>query len=90
MLAKVWKKALLAVCILACVINVMYKLISRTSLDVQLKSVQEQTSATNIWEDKQDEPEEENLSEEKQAEKQAEENKKEEKSSDDDTIVVIY
>lgn len=86
MLAKVWKKVLLGICILACIINVMYKLISRTSLDVQLKSIQEQTSATNIWKDNEDKAVEKKLSEEKQME----ENKINAKSSDENTIVVIY
>lgn len=86
MLAKVWKKVLLGICILACIINVMYKLISRTSLDVQLKSIQEQTSATNIWKDNEDKAVEKKLSEEKQTE----ENKINAKSSDENTIVVIY
>lgn len=40
MLAKIWKKALLAICIIACIYNVMHKLVSRTSLEVQLKSIE--------------------------------------------------
>ncbi len=44
MLAKIWKKLLMAICIIACIYNVMHKLVSRTSLEEQLKSVQEQTS----------------------------------------------
>ena len=49
MLAKVWKKVLLAVCILACLFNVVYKLVSRTSLEVQLKSVQNQSSLIDLF-----------------------------------------
>lgn len=40
MLAKIWKKLLLAICIIACIYNVMNKLVSRTSLETQLKSVE--------------------------------------------------
>ena len=40
MLAKIWKKLLFAICIIACIYNVMNKLVSRTSLEVQLKSVE--------------------------------------------------
>lgn len=38
MLAKLWKKVLLAVCIIACIFNVMSKLVNRHSLEVNLKS----------------------------------------------------
>lgn len=38
MLAKLWKKFLLAVCIVACIFNIMIKLVSRNSLEVNLKS----------------------------------------------------
>jgi len=38
MLAKLWKKVLLAVCIIACIFNVMSKLVNRNSLEVNLKS----------------------------------------------------
>lgn len=81
MLAKIWKKVLLAICILACMINVMYKLVSRTSLDVQLKSIQDQMDITNIWQNNEKESIEEN---------QANENAIKKESSDNDTIVVIY
>lgn len=50
MLAKVWKKALLLICILACIYNVMHKLVSRTSLELQLKSVQNQNSIIDMLE----------------------------------------
>lgn len=40
MLAKIWKKLLLAICIIACIFNVMLKLVNRTSLEVNLESVQ--------------------------------------------------
>lgn len=40
MLAKIWKKVLFAICIIACIYNVMNKLVSRTSLELQLKSIE--------------------------------------------------
>ena len=40
MLAKIWKKLLLAICIIACIYNVMSKLVSRTSLERQLESIE--------------------------------------------------
>ncbi len=48
MLAKVWKKVLLAICILACIYNVMHKLLSRTSLEFQLESVKNQSSIIDM------------------------------------------
>ena len=51
MLAKVWKKVLFAVCIVACIYNVMHKLIRRTSLEAQLKSVQNQGSIIQMLDD---------------------------------------
>ena len=39
MLAKVWKKVLLAICIIACIYNVMSKIVYRHSLEENLKSV---------------------------------------------------
>lgn len=38
MLAKLWKKVLLAICIIACIFNIMSKLVNRTSLEANLKS----------------------------------------------------
>lgn len=38
MLAKLWKKVLLAICIVACIFNIMTKLVNRNSLEVNLKS----------------------------------------------------
>lgn len=37
MLAKVWKKVLLAVCIIACIYNIMSKLVNRASLEDNLQ-----------------------------------------------------
>ena len=39
MLAKLWKKVLLAVCIIACLFNIMSKIVNRHSLEVNLESV---------------------------------------------------
>ena len=84
MLAKVWKKALLAVCIIACLYNVMHKLVSRTSLEVQLRSVQNQTSLPNISQ----EDEKNNNSESRTTINTNPVN--DEESEEEDTIVVIY
>lgn len=37
MLAKMWKKFLLAVCIIACIYNIMSKLVNRASLEANLQ-----------------------------------------------------
>ena len=37
MLAKVWKKVLLAICIIACIYNIMSKLVNRASLEANLQ-----------------------------------------------------
>ncbi len=47
MLPKIWKKVLLAVCIIACIFNVMSKLVNRNSLEINLKSVND---GKTIWE----------------------------------------
>lgn len=80
MLAKVWKKALMAICIIACIYNVMNKLVSRQSLETQLKSVVNQTGITEIFEKKSESTskEAENIS-----------NTVSEDEEDDSTIVVI-
>ena len=77
MLAKVWKKALMAICILACIYNVMYKLVNRTSLDEQLKSVINQSSLLEMIDDKKESTENENTSTTNE-------------TSKENTIVVIY
>ena len=79
MLAKVWKKLLLAICIIACIYNVMNKLVSRTSLEIQLKSVQNQPSLIEVWTSKTSEVEEVNANEVKAQSKK-----------NNETIVVIY
>ncbi len=82
MLAKVWKKALLAVCIIACLYNVMHKLISRTSLEVQLKSVETKTSVMDSG------YEENSLETDEGKESEFEEDEKSQ-NEENDTIVVI-
>lgn len=42
MLAKLWKKVLLAICIVACLFNIMSKLVNRTSLELNLKQAANQ------------------------------------------------
>lgn len=39
MLAKIWKKLLLAICIIAILFNITYKFVSREKLTDQMKSV---------------------------------------------------
>ncbi len=91
MLAKIWKKALLVVCILFCVYNVMHKLISRKPLEFQLKSVQNQSSIIDMLETNNNKTEpvtdnssvvKENTNQAKPEETQANEN--------NNSIVVIY
>lgn len=54
MLAKLWKKVLLAACIIACIFNIMSKLVSRTSLELNLKSVENGESILSIFKDKEE------------------------------------
>ena len=74
MLAKMWKKILLAICIIACIFNIMSKLVNRTSLELNLKSVVGSESLLSIFkEDKNDkndkEDEEEKTSQEENVQK---------------------
>ena len=55
MLAKIWKKVLLAICIIACLFNIMSKLVNRTSLELNLKSVENGESIFSIFEKKEEE-----------------------------------
>ncbi len=93
MLAKIWKKALLIICILACIYNIMHKLISRTPLELQLKSVQNQNSIVDMLRktDKTNQMPENSSAEEK--ENQTLNTPKPEENTTDvtnNTIVVIY
>lgn len=49
MLAKMWKKVLLAVCIVACIFNIMSKLVNRTSLEENLKSANDGNVVFDIF-----------------------------------------
>ena len=54
MLAKIWKKILLAVCVIAILFNIMSKLVYKTNLKEQLKSVVGGTSISDIFNKKED------------------------------------
>lgn len=49
MLAKVWKKVLLAVCIIACIFNIMSKLVNRHSLKENLESANDGQTVFSIF-----------------------------------------
>ena len=79
MLAKLWKKLLLAVCIVACIYNIMNKLVSRISLETQLNSVIEQTGIPNL------------INKEESSKTNTDNaNMEEVEDSDNERIVVIY
>ena len=48
MLAKIWKKLLLAVCIVACLFNVMNKIVHRESLELNLINATQGSSIFSI------------------------------------------
>lgn len=50
MLAKLWKKVLLAVCIIACIFNIMSKLVNRHSLKENLESANDGKTIFSIFE----------------------------------------
>lgn len=52
MLAKLWKKVLLAICIIACIYNVMSKIVNRHSLEINLESVNDGNTVFNFERDK--------------------------------------
>ena len=54
MLAKVWKKLLLAICIIAILFNITSKLVKRTNLVSQLKSVIGGTSISEFFKDEEE------------------------------------
>lgn len=49
MLAKLWKKVLLAVCIIACIFNIMSKLVNRHSLKENLESANDGETVFSIF-----------------------------------------
>jgi hypothetical protein len=61
MLAKIWKKLLLAICIIACIYNIMNKLVSRKSLESNLRSIINQTSIIKSHDNDDDNPNTENI-----------------------------
>lgn len=49
MLAKMWKQVLLAICIIACIFNIMSKLVNRHSLKENLDSANDGITVFNIF-----------------------------------------
>lgn len=49
MLAKLWKKVLLAVCIIACIFNIMSKLVNRHSLKENLESANDGITIFSVF-----------------------------------------
>ena len=49
MLAKLWKKILLAICIIACIFNIMSKLVNRHSLKENLESANDGVTVFDIF-----------------------------------------
>ena len=49
MLAKMWKKVLFAICIVACIFNIMSKLVNRHSLWENLESVNDRITVFDIF-----------------------------------------
>lgn len=49
MLAKLWKKVLLAVCVIACIFNIMSKLVNRHSLKENLESANDGETVFSIF-----------------------------------------
>lgn len=52
MLAKIWKKVLLIICIIACLFNITYKIVNKTSLKVELQSIVGGESLSSIFKNK--------------------------------------
>ncbi len=48
MLAKIWKKLLLAICIIACLFNITGKIVNRHSLKLNLEAINDGSSAFNF------------------------------------------
>ena len=55
MLAKIWKKVLLVICIIACLFNITYKIVNKTSLKVELQSIVGGESLSSIFNNKEEE-----------------------------------
>ncbi len=63
MLAKMWKKVLLAVCIVACIFNIMSKLVNRTSLEDSLNDANDGNVVFDIFTKKEENAEQEPVNE---------------------------
>lgn len=59
MLAKMWKKVLLAICIIACIYNIMSKLVNRGSLEANLHRANDGNTVFDFSSKKSDESEQE-------------------------------
>lgn len=98
MLAKLWKKILFAICVIACLFNITSKIVNRTSLEVNLKSVQNGESLTQIFKDKKNAIQDKftknndsSVSSEEKAMNQVEEDRPTDSNSEKQTdFVVIY
>ncbi len=55
MLAKIWKKVLLAICIIACLFNITSKIVNRVSLKEELRSIVGKESLFSIIDRKKEE-----------------------------------
>lgn len=55
MLAKVWKKFLLVICVIACLFNITYKIVNKTSLKIELQSIVGEESLSSIFNNKEEE-----------------------------------
>ena len=55
MLAKIWKKVLLVICIIACLFNITSKIVNRVSLKEELRSIVGKESLFSIIDRKKEE-----------------------------------
>ena len=55
MLAKVWKKFWLVICVIACLFNITYKIVNKTSLKIELQSIVGEESLSSIFNNKEEE-----------------------------------
>lgn len=55
MLAKVWKKFLLVICVIACLFNITYKIVNKTSLKIELQSIVGGESLSSIFNNNEEE-----------------------------------
>lgn len=55
MLAKIWKKVLLVICIIACLFNITYKIVNKTSIKAELQSIVGGESLSSVFSNKEEE-----------------------------------